>query len=219
MGYKCSLLALSPRVPRADVLNVEEGGPEAAAAAVEAFWPGRWRLAETATLRATLEVCLECLWVGTWGETVLLVNTDPYELCDDPAIRDDERGLWLLVSHEDAGLAAYRTPEAFGARDVVIDSDTDIGELASTVGPQHTLLPFEVPFRDGAHRLADGTLFKPVDLIRAALIWGFGITPPTEQLSDEVLDQLDSLNGAQIPMHRFAPVASKRRERIWLAMG
>lgn len=214
MGFKSSMLALSPGIPREDVLAVEEGGHAAAALAIETLWPGRWRLADTATLSDARDVCLDCLWVGTWGETVLLVNTDPYELCDDEALRVDGRGLWLLVGHEAVSLAAYRTPERFGARDVAVDAESSAQDLRAALSGD--LLDFEEPYARGEHMVGDAP-YHPVDLARSALIWCFGISPSVRP-SDAVTDSIASAEPSRLRMHRFAPVTSPRRRRLWRAM-
>lgn len=196
MGFKCSMLALSRVVPREEIGSVAEGGPAAAVDAVEALWPGRWRLSETASLTEARRVCLDCLWVGTWGDTLLLVNTDPYELCDDQAFAEDGRGVWLLVSHEASNLAAYRTPAAYLSRDVTLDADSDADDLHEALAGE--VLAFEAPYAAGERRGPNGDPFDPVDLARSALDWVFGLADPDN-----------------LPMHRFEPVASARRALLW----
>lgn len=208
MGFKCSLLALSPSVPRDDISRDAEGGVDAAIAEVERLWPGAWRYAESGTLDEAFQPDHRSLWAGTWGTTTVVTHLDLPQPKSSTG-----RGRWELVIHSVVDLCHYATPPAYQSRDVTVSAEDDGDALAAAL--RGALLPFEEPYAAGRHSL-DETPYHPLDLGESALLWIFG-TIGEGAPDDEVSTALTPVEPWELPMHRFEPAQAPAANRSWLS--
>ena len=213
MGFKCTLLAHSPQVPREDITTQPEGGADAAAAYLAQRWPGQWQLDHTATLDEGFNPGDESLWVGTWGRTVVLAGDPIFEMVSDQPV-DDE---WMLMVHSVVDACSYRTPPSHGGRVVDLSADSTIDDKRAALSGG--LLPFEEPYARGEHDqeaedFGDDDFgppgFHPLDLANSAVHWILGTvgeTPPT----DDVSVTITPVNPWEMPFHRFVPAAASHQ--------
>lgn len=202
MGFKCSLVAVSPRIPREDILTRQEAGPQAAVALVEQWWPGEWAHdAQPATFDEVCNPYDDSIAVGIWGDTVVFAALDPTLVTQHPLAAG--QGVWELQIHSVVDLCRYVTPPAYGSRHVELTGESSPEEHAAAL--QGTLLPFEEPFARGEHSEGDGDLlFHPLTLGDNATLWMFG-TVGEGPWPDEVSNSIHPIEPWDIPMHRFTP--------------
>lgn len=205
MGYKCSLAVLSNGIPREDITTSDERGPEAAAQFVERLWPGQF---SSTPQHTSFDECAnphdESIAVGTWGDTVVVAAMDPESVIERAQAAGDPRGAWMVVIHSVVDLCVYRTPAAYGQRQVVVSSENSPEELAEALAAPK-LLPFEEPFARGEHRDGDEEHplpYHPLTLGDAAVAWILGTFGEGPE-PDEVMDVLELVDPWDLPMHHF----------------
>jgi hypothetical protein len=221
MGFKTSLFALAPDVPRLDLLNHPEGGPETARVALERALPGTvGELVETADLaEGGYPQRDDLLYVATFGPTTVFGGQEMAQYTDRlrQAARAAGMQAWELNIHSVVDLCQFEVTGADGqvirSFNAYSDKDPDDWDVDAVGDP----LPFELPYRAGEHSDAeddDPWPFHPLELGEAALAWMFG-TIGEGAPDDSVQEELGALRDPfEIPMHGFA-VGGPRPRRLW----
>lgn len=176
-----TIAALSPHVPADDAARLDEGGADAAAAALTRLFPDRhYELRGSGALIDP--VGEDEVAVSTFGPTVLAWHELADELPEAPGRGDLDSYQFCYSTVSMSG--SYEVQTAAGTRLVAPDEDRTI----HSGDP----LPFEA-----AHFDADGTIDDPAALLTDAMLWMFGYDPS----GDTSRDRFDA---AALPVHRFA---------------
>lgn len=219
MGYKCKVLAVSPRIPREDIWAHPEGGPDAAAAAVRRFFPDHTATGDPTTAQEGFYPRDGNLYVGTWGDTVVFGLADPDVRPIAARLRaaaEPHEIVWMLNIHSTVDHCGFAADGPGYDRSLVAWSDADPDERDDFI--TGTPLPFEEPYTSGQHSTSDDPEeqadypypFHPLDLGNAAALWMFGVeaeTPPSDAIVDALLPH--KVEEGDLPMHRFAPPAAE----------
>lgn len=210
MGFKTSLYAVGPGVPRLDVRAHAEGGVQAATDAVRQWFPDA--AAEplgSSTLMEGGYPDEDSVWVATFGPTTVFGGLAPSLDGQRIGALATATGLttWELNIHSVVDLCQFevRTEDGRVQRRLLMTSDMPPAEVSAAAVGQP--LPFEVPYWAGEHPLADpgggAHPFHPLELGEAALAWMFGTygegAPP-----DDVQRGLGELTDPEeVPMYGF----------------
>lgn len=220
MGFKCTYSAISPGIPREDIWRLPEGGRRQAELAIKELFSDAYAYARSGSSEDTYPTD-EGVWIGTWGDTVLL-SADPELLLGAQWDLHDGLGRWDLNVHSVVDLCQFEvTGGPFGDRQVALYPDMETTfEEACTGHP----LPFEEPYLAGEHdeptdeddEYAPRIPFHPLELGDAAVLWMFGImgeSPPSDAVVDPLLAERSG--SWEIPMHRFEPVPQPSPRKRW----
>ncbi|TPG17189.1 DUF6928 family protein [Pedococcus bigeumensis] len=219
MGFKTSLYAVGPGVPRLDLVAHAEGGPEAAAEAAQRWYPGV--VAEslgTADLFEGGYPGEAQLYVATFGPTTVFGGGPVLgEHRDRLSAAAAQAGLmsWELNIHSVVDLCQFEVHDETGriVRALDVYSDKDPATVATdAVGEP---LPFEVHYWAGEHDELDDYphLFHPLELGEAAMAWMFGSSgegAPDDAVQREIGELLDPFD---VPMHGFRVGTGEARRK------
>lgn len=215
MGYSCNVVAVSPGIPRTDIQKHPEGGVDAAVAAVARFFPEHSPTGRSTTAEDGFSTPNpDHLYVGTWGDTVVIGLEDPdtdavtAQLADHIAPHEI---IWSLSLQSTVDHCGFGAQGPGYDRSLVAWSDADPDTASELI--TGTPLPFEEPYLAGEHPSSDDPAeqsdypypFHPLDLGNAAMLWIFGVeaeTPPEDAIVADLLPH--RLNPWDLPMHEFS---------------
>lgn len=95
MSFKTHLVAVSPTVPRLDILAHPEGGPEGAQAFIDRSMPG-WRLTGETISMLTGRGVEGARYIGTWGPSALIQGDGTEALARDLRARREDGDPTIL---------------------------------------------------------------------------------------------------------------------------
>jgi hypothetical protein len=219
MGFKTSLYAVGPGVPRVDLVAHEEGGAEAAAEVARRWFPGV--IGEplgTADLSEGGYPGEGELYVATFGPTTVFGGGPVLgEHRDRLAAAAAAAGLtsWELNIHSVVDLCQFEVHDETGRTVRALDIYSDADPQDVTEGAVGDPLPFEVPYWDGEHAEVDDYPhpFHPLELGEAAMAWmfgSFGEGAPDDAVQRGLGDLLDPFD---VPMHGFRVGGSRQAPR------
>ena len=203
MSFKTHLVAVSPTVPRLDILAHPEGGPEGAQAFIDRSMPG-WRLTGETISMLTGRGVEGARYIGTWGPSALIQGDGTEVLARDlRARREDgdptiyeiyELDVWgggnsfsfYAVGDGISRLVEANIEDCFGPYGDRDDEDGSRMILETSGEP----LPFEASYWYGVY--PDGTYEPenmPVDCEtfgEDAWMWLIGLTSSFESVPDRL---------------------------------
>jgi hypothetical protein len=224
MGFKTSLYAVGPGVPRLDLVAHPEGGVEAASAAAHRWFAGLvGEPIGTADLFEGGYPGDGVLYVATFGPTTVFGGMVPSDHRDRLAAMAADAGLmsWELTIHSVVDLCQFEVHDTDGAVVRALEIYADKAPAAVAADAVGEPLPFEVPYWAGEHPEVDDYphAFHPLELGEAAMAWIFGSSgegAPDDAVQHELGDLVDPFD---VPMHGFGVGRGPRRKGLFRRRG